>query len=93
MLRSGAKGRGVAMSNEGKAKNMMVEARDTLRRAAEEIRSLRSENERLRDYRNHTERMLALFEGGPRFADVGGEGIDVAWEAESLALTLDEGCR
>jgi len=52
---------------------------DLMERAANEIEELRRRIDRLSAYHAHTERMLALFEGGPRPEQNMGMAEDVAW--------------
>ncbi len=57
--------------------------------AAGEIDRLRLRNERLNAYHVHTERLLALFEGGPKY-DGGMEmSVDVAQSLRQRAKELD----
>jgi len=67
-----------------------AEMRTLLTRASEEIEGLREQCMRLEQYRAHTERMLALFEGGPRAPQHSGEGEDVAWMLRRMAHTYQE---
>lgn len=62
---------------------------DLLRVAAMEIDHLRKVNQRLTEYRDHTERLLALFEGGPRPHKVRGEEEDVAWKLRRMADKIE----
>jgi len=56
-----------------------------LEEAAEEIEQLRLMNGTLKMYRDHTERMLALFEGGPRDKIQQGFSVDVLWKLRQAA--------
>lgn len=59
---------------------------DLFRDAIEEIHALRRQVWLLQAYKNHTERMLTMFEGGPR-GEGGGHSIeseDVAWRLEQM---------
>lgn len=58
--------------------------------AAIEIDRLRKVNRRLADYHDHTERMLALFEGGPR-REVYGEEPGLAHKLRIEADKLQAG--
>lgn len=51
-----------------------------MREAVAEIEWLRGEVKALAAYKQHTERMLALFEGGPRMEGGGEMGPDVVWK-------------
>jgi hypothetical protein len=53
--------------------------------AANEITRLRTDVAALQGYKRHTERMLALFEGGPRAESRMGEGEDLAWKLRRVA--------
>lgn len=60
-----------------------------LREAAQEIEVLRASMSRLGDYKRHTDRMLALFEGGPDQNVISGESPDMAWRLRTVADSLD----
>ena len=62
-------------------KNMMLSA-------ADEIEGLRQKVGALELYHRHTERLLALFEGGPRKPEAIGMGEDVAWRLRKRAEEL-----
>ena len=60
-----------------------------MRDAAGEIRRRRTQLHELASYQAHTERMLALFEGGPPPERNQGQSIDVAWELTQAADEID----
>lgn len=56
-----------------------------LRQAAAEIQRLRRQCDDLAQYRDHTERLLALFEGGPKRQGFGEAEPDLAHMLEVVA--------
>ena len=65
-----------------------------VRAAAAELDRVRRENKRLRQYHYHTERMLALFEGGPPQTGAGlvtvtGGEDDLVHQMNTLAKALE----
>lgn len=53
--------------------------------AATEIERLRLINKELSQYKKHTERMLNLFEGGPKTSHDYGETEDIVWKLREVA--------
>ncbi len=60
--------------------------------AAYEIESLRRKVENLEGYRQHTERMLTMFEGGPSHSmHAAGESPDIAHGLREAAARIERG--
>lgn len=79
------------MTDETREQMREREARHAslLREGAGEIRRLRLRVMSLTQYRDQTERLLALFEGGPRGRDMVSDDVDLAWTLERAAETFE----
>lgn len=74
----------------GKEKMGAVLDRNLMGEAIADIESLRKQNQRLASHVDLTERMLALFEGGPRPGENMAMAEDMVWRLRRRIESLDE---